>query len=191
MNGRELIKEKVGIIRPEWFVMRDFKRFNASDRAYSMLEEKGFEVFTPMQRKIIKKLGMTMEVNMPVIPDLLFVHSLRAPLDEVVRGTYTLTYRYPKGGDFDHPMYVIETEMDRFISVVKAVESPVYYLPHEIKPDMFGHDIQIVGGPLNGQIVTLLKSQGSKRKRFVVQLPNLLMATATLSAEDMPYVILR
>lgn len=181
----------IGVEQAEWFVMRDFKRSNASQRAYSMLQDLGFEVFTPMQRRTIKKYGMTMDVRMPAIPDILFVHSLRAPLDEIVKSTYTLTYRYAKGGDFEHPMYVCKRDMERFIKVVEAVDNPVYYMPHEINPRMFGRNIQIIGGPLNGQEVTLLKSQGSKHKRFVVQLPTLLMATAVLDPEDMPYVILK
>lgn len=183
-------KKRVGIVTPEWFVMRDFKRFNAPERAYGMLKEKGFKVFTPMQRKSVKRLGMTLEVKVPVIPDILFVHSLREPLDKIVRSTYTLTYWYPKGGDFNHPMYVSKEDMERFIKVVETIDNPVYYLPDEIKPNMFGRKIQIIGGPLDGQIVTLLKSQGSKHKRFVVQLPKLLMATATLDPEDMSYVLL-
>lgn len=184
-------KERVGIVQPEWFVMRDFKRSNATERAYSMLKEKGFEVFTPMQRKIIKKHGMTMNVSVPAIPDILFVHSLRAPLDEIVRTTYTLTYWYPKGGNFDHPMYVVKKEMEHFIKVVEAVENPVYYLPDEINPAMFGRKIQIIGGTLNGQVVTLLKTQGSKRKRIIVQLPGLLAATVTIDPDDMPYILLK
>lgn len=180
----------VGINEPEWFVMRDFKRFNAQERAFEVLAQRGFEVFTPMKRTTIKRLGMTMEVKLPVIPDLLFVHSLRAPLDEVVGTIRTLTYRYPKGGDFYHPMYVQRDDMERFKTVVTNVDSPVYYMPDEISPSMFGRNIKIIGGPLDGQIVTLIKSQGSKRKRFVVQLPDLLMAVAYLEPEEMPYVTL-
>lgn len=184
-------KERVGIHKPEWFVMRDFKRFNAKERAFEILEERGFEVFTPMKRATIKRLGMTLETKIPVIPDLLFVNSLRAPLDEIVGNIRTLTYRYPKGGDFYHPMYVQRDVMENFKTVVSNIESPVYYLPGEITPSMFGRKIRIVGGPLDGQIVTLLKAQGSKRKRFCVQLPDLLMATAYLDPEEMPYIILQ
>ena len=35
-----------------WYVMRDLKRRNAKNPAYSMLEDAGFEVFTPMKWEV-------------------------------------------------------------------------------------------------------------------------------------------
>ena len=40
-----------------WYVMRDLKRRNAKNPAYSMLEDAGFEVFTPMKWEVCTSRG--------------------------------------------------------------------------------------------------------------------------------------
>ena len=67
-------------------------------------------------------------------------------------------------------MTVSDLEMDRFIQAVSSSDSPQYYLPEEITPQMCGRKIQIIGGSLNGYEGCLLKIRGSKIKRLLVEL---------------------
>ncbi|MEG1718634.1 MAG: transcriptional regulator, partial [Bacteroidales bacterium] len=65
-----------------------------------------------------------------------------------------------------------DAEMERFIGAVRGSDTPKYYLPEEIKPEMYGRKIRIIGGKLNGYEGCLLTTRGSKVKRLLVELPN-------------------
>lgn len=153
-----------------WFVMRDLKRPNARVPAYRFLQDKGVEVFTPLERRMNDSREWE---EKPVIHGLLFVHESRERLDPVVAATPTLQYRYlPKR--LHEPMVVRDADMDRFIHAVSATASPQYYLPEEVTPQMCGRRIRIVGGPLDGYEGVMLTTRGSKVRRLLVELPGFL-----------------
>ncbi len=156
--------------RELWYVMRDLKRPNAKCPAYKQLEELGFEVFVPMEWLLVARRGRRVREKMPVIRDLLFVHTTGDKLDPIIRKTPTLQYRYARGDAYRNPMTVRETDMERFIRAVNASEDLKYYLPGELTPDMYGCAIRIVGGSLDGCEGKLLTVRGSKVKRIVVEL---------------------
>lgn len=156
-----------------WYVMRDIKRTNARRPAYKHLEELGFEVFIPMKWLVVIRKGKRVRTKMPVIQNLLFVHTTRDELDPIVRNTPTLQYRYARGNAFQNPMTVRESDMERFIHAVNASDDLKYYLPEELTPDMCGRTIRIVGGSLDGCDGKLLTVRGSKVKRLIVELPGL------------------
>lgn len=165
-----------------WFVMRDLKRTNAKQPAYRLLAEKDFEVFTPMEFRLRVCDGKRTRVEVPVIHDLLFVHSTQEELDPITEDCPTLQYRFLKGG-YRLPMTVCEAEMQRFIRAVKASDQPKYFLPGELTPAMYGRSIRIVGGPLDGYEGRLLSLRGSKKKRLIVELPGLLSVGAEVEPE--------
>ena len=167
-----------------WYVMRDLKRANAKQPAYRMLREAGYTVFTPMTTRIVVSGTRRQRVEVPVIPDLLFVDSERSALDKTVELTPTLQYRYVRGG-YCVPMTVPEREMQRFIAAVTFCKTPRYYRPEELTPAMIGARIRMVcEGPLNGVEGTLLKIRGSGKKRLLVKLAGLLAAAVEVGAAD-------
>lgn len=166
----------------QWFVMRDLKRPNALKPAYEQLERKGFTVFTPKVWQIAVKKGKKVRMEVPYIPGLLFVHDTRESLDPVVEKTPTLQYHYLRHG-WCEPMTVPEADMNRFMQAVAATPSPQYYLPSEITPQMYNRKIRIVGGPLDGQEGTLVTTRGSKVKRLLVEIPNLLAVAVEVNPE--------
>lgn len=154
----------------QWYVMRDLKRSNAKLPAYKLLEGMEMEVFTPKKWKLAVRQGKRERVEVPFIPDLLFVHNTFGNLNPIVEKTSTLQFRYRKGGGYCQPMTVPEADMERFIHAVSTSENPRYYLPEEITPQMYGKEIHIVGGPLDGYQGRLLTTRGSKVKRLIVEL---------------------
>ena len=166
----------------QWFVMRDLTRSNAKLPAYLLLAGEGIECFTPMVPKLRICQGKRERVEAPFIHDLLFVHSTQEALDPVVLRTRTLQFRYLRGV-YHVPMTVNEKEMSRFINAVRATDSPRYYLPDEVTPAMCKRRIRIIGGPLNGYEGTLVTTRGSKARRLLVQLPNLLAMTVEVNPE--------
>lgn len=167
----------------QWYALRDLKRANAKQRAWEVLTEKGFEVFTPMQWKLIsKKSGGKVRVRVPVIYDLLFVHTDRESIDSEIKKIETLQHRFVKGCG-GHPMVVPTSDMERFIYAVSNSESVKYYTPSEITSAMKGKYVQIIGGALNGYEGLLMSVRGSKVKRLVVELPNLITAGIEVDPE--------
>ena len=161
----------------QWFVMRDLTRSNAKLPAYKMLDGLKMENFTPKVKKIIIRHGKREYVEVPFIHDLLFVHDTRLAIDPIVESVYTFQYRFLKGR---MPMTVREVDMERFIKTVESSDSPQYFRPEDITPDMRMRRIRIIGGPLNNVEGTLLTIRGSKVKRLLVELPTLLAAAVKI-----------
>lgn len=166
----------------QWFVMRDLKRPNAKQPASELLREERFEVFVPTRRCFVTRNGVRKVEETPVLRDLLFVHSDRRSLDPVVQKVPTLQYRFLRNCN-RAPMTVPENEMDTFIRAIRLSNSTKYYLPEEITPEMYGRQIRIVGGPLDGYEGSLITTRGSKVKRLLVNLPDLIAAGVEVSPE--------
>lgn len=166
----------------QWFVMRDLSRANAKLPAWEMLQAQGFRVFTPLVWKVEQSGGKGVRRQVPFIRDLLFVNADRETLDPVVERTRILQYRYLRH-TWREPMTVRDGEMERFIRAVGSTESPRYYTADEITPEMYGREVCIVGGPLDGCTGTLVTTRGSKRKRLLLRIPQLLAVAVEVSPE--------
>lgn len=162
--------------------MRDLKRTNAKQPAYRLLAEQQVEVFTPMKWTLVTSKGKKVRKEVPFLQDLVFVHDTREKIDPIVAKCPTLQYRFLRK-TYRKPMTVPTSEMERFIHAVSSSESPRYYLPEEITPEMYSRKIRIVGGPLDGYEGCLLTMRGSKVKRLLVELPNLLTVGVEVSPE--------
>lgn len=168
----------------KWYVLRDLKRPNAKERAWQLLSERyGMDVFTPKKEVVVCEKGRRVIKESALIPDLLFVHETRETLDPVVQNTETLQYRFVKGGAPNEAMTVPERDMDRFIAVVSSMSRPEYYSIDDITPSMRHRRIRIIGGRLNGYEGYLLSVRGSRKRRLLVELPNLIAASVEVSPE--------
>ena len=166
--------------QPRWYVMRDLKRPNAKLPAYRLLADNGTEVFTPLKRYYLGARHEWMEK--PLIHGLLFVHEARDVLDPIVDRIPTFQYRYlPKRQQ--EPMTVPDADMERFIRAVNSTDSPRYYLPEEITPQMYGRKIRICGGPLDGCEGFLLTTRGSRVRRLLVSLPGFLAVSVEVNPD--------
>ena len=164
----------------QWFVMRDLTRSNAKLPAYQMLDDLGIKNYTPKVQKIIVRKGKRECKKVPFIHDLLFVHDTRRIIDPIVENVHTFQYRFLKGR---MPMTVREKDMDYFMKAVETSESPQYFRPEDITPEMRKRKIRIIGGPLDGYEGHLITVRGSKVKRLLVELPALLAATVEVEPD--------
>lgn len=180
MDSTSVLRKNDTEIR--WYVMRDLKRANALYPAWKMLQDMGFEVYTPLRWKVTVCQGRKVRKQVPVMQDLLFVHDMRCNIDPIVRRTPTLQYRFLRNG-YCEPMVVRDREMERFIHAVNNSDSVRYYRPDEITSDMHGRQIRIVGGPLDGYEGTLVTVRGSKVRRLMVVLPDLLTAAVEVNPD--------
>ena len=182
-----LFKGESSVVK--WYALRDLKRPNAKQPAYKLLSEvHKMEIFTPMKEKIVLQQGKKVRMQLPLIPDLLFVHDTLEHIDPIVELTPTLQYRYRKGGRHYEPIVVPDAEMECFIYAVCNSESPKYYLPEEITPQMYGRRICIMGGPFGGFEGSLITIRGSKVKRLLVELQGFLSVGVEVSSEFIQFV---
>ena len=163
-------------------MIQELKRCNAKNTAYKMLQDLKFEVFTPMKWHVATRKGEKIREEIPVIRDLLFVHSNRSDLDPIVEKTETLQYRFLRR-TWREPMTVMESDMERFIHAVNSSKSVKYYLPEELATEMYNKKIRIIGGNLDGYEGKLLTVRGSKTKRLLVELPGALSVGVEVSSE--------
>lgn len=171
-----------------WFVMRDLTRANALRPAWKVLDEEGFRIFTPMVWKIRIVKGRKVRQRLPAIHDLLFVDSTREELDPVVNRISTLQYRFVKGGGFGEAMTVRAADMERFIRAVNSSEDIVYYSPSEVTASMIGKKVRIVGGPLDGMSGNLLSVKGMRKRRLIVELPDMITSAVEISPEYIEFL---
>lgn len=165
-----------------WYAMRDLSRRHARNPAYKLLRSKGFEVFTPMMRKLVIEKGHRKSREEPFMQDLLFVRDTLERLNPMVREIDNLQYRYLYGG-YREPMVVPDSDMDRFIHAVQSSRLAQFFRPGEITPNMFGQYVRIVGSALDGYEGYLITVRGSKYKRLLVSVPNFLSAAVEVMPE--------
>lgn len=170
-----------------WYVMRDLKRSNAALPAYKQLAALNIELFTPMKQRLTVVGGKKIRKEVPFLQDLLFVYAMREELDAIVQSIPTLQYRFIKGGRYCEAMTVRNREMERFIHAIRNTDNPRYYSPEEITPAMQGRRVRIVGGPLDNYEGCLLTVRGSRSKRLLLEIPNL-VATG-IEITDCDYVL--
>ena len=67
-------------------------------------------------------------------------------------------------------MSVPHDAMIRFIDAVKQTDIVEYYSYEDVSPRLYGKQIRIIGGPLNGFEGRLMSKRGSKHKRLLIDL---------------------
>ena len=172
------------VTTPLWYALRDLSRSHSKNPAYRVLSDEGFEVFTPMTRRLFTENGRRVSRKVPFMPDLLFVHEARERLDAAVGRMVNLQYRFARGG-YRIPITVSDKNMESFIRAVKSSDEPRYFRPEEITPGMLGRRVRIIAGSLDGYEGRLLSVRGSKRRHLLVEIPTFL----TAAVEDSPDLI--
>lgn len=156
-----------------WYVLRDLARPNAKNPAYKRLQEMPDMkdcVFVPLKQHVFTEFGRRVVRFIPYMPDLVFVHKSREELDPIVRQIDLLQYRYVRGGKQFEAMSISHDVMDSFMRAVHEIDLVEYYSYDEVSPRLYGKQIRIIGGRLNGLTGRLMSKRGSKYKRLLIDL---------------------
>lgn len=137
-----------------------------------------------MVSKAVVKGRQKYVVKVPLLSDILFVHSSEAELDPIVAKIPTLHYRFKKGGKYREHIVVRDEDMERFMYAAGHAEIKEFYAIDDLPWELIGNKVVIHGGPLDGYEVTLKKMQGSKKKRIFIELPKLAYAEMELTDFD-------
>ena len=81
-----------------------------------------------------------------------------------------LQYRYVRGGKLFEAMSVRAEGFKKFKDAVEQTDNVEYYSHEEVSPLIYGKQIRIIGGCLNGFEGRLISKKGSKFKRLLVDL---------------------
>ncbi len=156
-----------------WYVLRDLARPNAKNPAYKQLQsmpEMTGCVFVPLKQRVFMEFGKRVVRFVPYMPDLIFVHKSRAELDPIVRDMELLQYRYVRGGSQFEALSVRDKDFKVFRDAVEQTDNVEYYSYEEVSPRLYGKQIRIIGGHLNGFEGRLMSKRGGKVKRLLIDL---------------------
>ena len=156
-----------------WYVLRDLARPNAKNPAYKQLQampEMKDCVFVPLKQHVFTEFGKRVVRYVPYMHDLVFVHKSREELDPIVRDIKLLQYRYVRGGKQFEAMSVRAEDFEKFRGAVEQTDNVEYYSYEEVSPQLYGKQIRIIGGRLNGFEGRLMSKKGSKSKRLLIDL---------------------
>ena len=156
-----------------WYVLRDLARPNAKQPAYKQLQampEMADSVFIPMIQRVFSEFGKPVVRVVPYMPDLIFVHKSKQELDPIVSKIALLQYRYVRGGKQYEAMSVRHKDFVAFRRAVEKTDNVEYFSYSEVSPRIYGKQIRIIGGRLNGFEGRLMGKKGSKFKRLLVDL---------------------
>ena len=166
-----------------WYVLRDLARPNAKNPAYKQLHEipeMADCVFVPLKQHVFKEFGKRVVHLVPYMPDLVFVHKSKEELDPIVRQMPLLQYRYVRGGKQYEAMSVRHKDFEKFREAVNKTDVVEYYSFDEVPPNIYGKQIRIIGGRLDGFEGRLMSRRGSKFKRLLIDLQECNLSAAIL-----------
>ena len=156
-----------------WYVLRDLARPNAKRPAYKQLQampDMQGCVFIPLKQQVFVEFGKRVVRFIPFMPDLVFVHKSKEELDPIIRKMELLQYRYVRGGKQYEAMRVRAKDFEKFRDAVEQIDNVEYFSYEEVSPRIFGKQIRIIGGRLNGFEGRLMSKRGSKYKRLLIDL---------------------
>ena len=165
----------------QWYVLRDLARPNAKRPAYKQLQEMpGMQgcVFVPLKQQVFVEFGKRVVRLIPFMPDLVFVHKSKEELDPIVRNMELLQYRYVRGGKQFEAMTVRHDAMEQFMSAISQTDNVEYFSYEEVSPRLYGKQIRIIGGRLNGFEGRLMSKRGSKCHRLLIDLKDCNLSAA-------------
>ena len=156
-----------------WYVLRDLARPNAKNPAYKQLQAMPAMkdcVFVPLKQKVFTEFGKRVVRFIPYMPDLVFVHKSREELDPIVREIALLQYRFVRGGKQFEVMSVRHKDFEVFRHAVEETDHVEYFSYEEVSAQLYGKQVRIIGGRLNGFEGRLMSKRGSKHKRLLIDL---------------------
>ena len=170
-----------------WYVLRDLARPNAKYPAYKQLQampEMADCVFVPLKQHVFIELGKRVVRFVPFMPDLIFVHKPKKELDPIVSKMELLQYRYVRGGKQFEAMSVRAKDFEKFREAVEQTDNVEYFSYEEVSPRIYGKQIRIIGGRLNGFEGRLMSKRGSKYKRLLIDLKECNLSAAIQVESD-------
>ena len=161
----------------QWFAMRATYRRGMQNKA--LLVKEGINNFIPMRYEVRIRNGRKRRELVPVISDLIFVHSVQSELQKV---KFKLPYfQYMIDIRNGQKIIVPDDQMRQFIAVAGTYdEHLIFFSPDEVNLRK-GTKVRITGGDFAGQEGIFLKVKGARDRRVVIEIQGVIaVAMATI-----------
>jgi len=166
--------------QPVWYVMRFL--YNRRSNTRERLASAGIEAFMPMRWEIRNLGGRKVRVHVPVIRSLLFVRSTPSALAPYLEADSYFQHQFRRGGRPGEPLIVPDDQMESFIRAAEHADRPLYFTPGELDIAR-GTRVRVLGGPFDGVEGVFLKVKGSRAKRLVIDLPDMLAVAVEVTPD--------
>ena len=180
--------EKNGILQPSgctsssyWFARR--ATYGRNIKAKSILEEKGIEVFVPMQYTIVVRNGKRKKLLMPVIKDLIFVHTTKASIQSAKADIPFLYYITRPSQGKNIPLIVPDYQMKCFCDIASSDNDDVLFLVGDDCSIEKGARVRVVEGQFVGNEGYFMRVKGMRNRRFVVVLDNIIAVSVEIPSQ--------
>lgn len=165
-----------------WFAMR--ATYGRGMKIKEQLEMLNIENFIPMHYVISVANKRKKRMLVPVINNLIFVHTTPETIKEVKGGIPYLQYMVGTENKKRYPIVVPDLQMEQFIAISQTNEEGLIYLkPEEINLAK-GTKVRIHGGVFDGKEGIFVKVKGSRSKRVVIAIDDVIaVATADVNPD--------
>lgn len=166
--------------KAQWFAMR--ATYRRGMQIKSLLDKKGINNFIPMRYEIRIKNGRKKRELVPVISDLIFIHTVQSQLQWVKDRNPYLQYMIDSRNR--QKIIVPDEQMKSFIAVAGTYnEQLIFFSPNEVNLRK-GTKVRIIGGDFEGYEGIFIKVKGARDRRVVINLQGIIaMAMATISPD--------
>lgn len=167
-------------VRNEWYAVRVDYRRELAVKEY--LDSRAVENFLPMQYKVVGAGRQKVRKLLPLVHNLIFIHSTKSVIDEIkTTTTFPIRYLMFRQGAQSSPIVVPDEQMRNFIRVAGTYDDQLIFISQEEVPMEKGDRVRILSGPFAGVEGIYVRLKGSRSRRVVVQIPGIMsIATATV-----------
>lgn len=169
-----------------WYAMSAYRQEKKAERELAAC---ALACYVPKRYAIQPLRGKMLRVMKPAIPNLVFVH---ASWNEIIafklRHPYLQFMTSIRDGK-RHVITVPDEQMIPFMRVAGQVEEDVQYFRPEELDCVHGERVRIIGGTFHGVEGHLVKIQGKRQKRVVVQIDGLIGVAASIIEPEFIQVI--
>lgn len=151
-----------------WYALRVTYSREMAVKAY--LDARHIENFIPMRLQTVFKNNKEIRKFVPVVHNLIFIHSSRLVLDELKLNLEgSLPIRYLMDREVHLPLVVPDRQMHHFIAVSGSSHEQIVYLSSEELAYKKGDRVRVIGGVFAGVEGEIMRIKGDRRVVVSIQ----------------------
>lgn len=155
-----------------WYAMR--VTYRRELQVKQQLDALHVDNFIPMKREAKVVRGRKVQVMVPVIHNLLFVHASKSKIQAIKAKNSCLQYMTIRSEGKNIPIVVPDRQMEDFMTVSSSDDCNLIYYDTSDVGVAAGTPVRIHGGSFDGLTGTFVKVKGKRSKKVVIAIQNVL-----------------